>query len=86
MRRLRRQSLIEYLITVFVERLQKIGVDVKLGGNYPWIYIDYINGKRVTEKFEAEHGFTLAFTPIKKDQEIRFTDIEEIFKLIRKYR
>ena len=72
-------------ITVFVERLQKIGVEVKLGCNYPWIYIDNINGKRVTETFQANHGFTIAFLPIKKEQEIAFTDITEIFKLIRKY-
>ena len=72
-------------ITVFVERLQKIGVEVKLGCNYPWIYIDHINGKRVTELFQGNHGFTLAFTPIKKGHEIEFTDITEIFKLIRKY-
>jgi hypothetical protein len=72
-------------ITVFVERLQKLDIEVKLGGNYPWIYIDYINGKRVTEKFQGNHGFTLAFTPIKKGQELKFTDIKEIFKLVRKY-
>ena len=72
-------------ITVFIERLQKIDIEVKLGGNYPWIYIDHINGKRVTEIFQANHGFTLAFTPVKKEQEIEFTDITEIFKLIRKY-
>jgi len=72
-------------ITVFVERLQKLDIEVKLSGNYPWIYIDYINGKRVTEKFKANHGFTIAFTPIKKGQELKFTDIKEIFKLVRKY-
>jgi len=72
-------------ITVFIERLQKIGIELKLSGNVPWIYIDHINGKRVTELFQGNHGFTLAFTPIKKGQEIEFTDITEIFKLIRKY-
>lgn len=72
-------------ITVFVERLKKIDIDVKLGGNLPWIYIDYINGKRVTEKFQGNHGFTLAFVPMKEDDQIKFTDIKEIFKLIRKY-
>ena len=72
-------------ITIFIGRLKKIGIEVKLGGNYPWIYIDYINGKRVTETFQANHGFTLAFTPIKKGQEMEFTDIKEIFKLIRNY-
>lgn len=72
-------------ITVFVERLKKIDIDVKLGGNLPWIYIDYINGERVTEKFQGNHGFTLAFIPIKEGDQIKFTDIKEIFKLIRKY-
>ena len=72
-------------ITIFIGRLEKIGIVVKLVGNYPWIYIEHINGKRVTETFQANHGFTLAFTPIKKGQEIEFTDITEIFKLIRKY-
>jgi hypothetical protein len=72
-------------ITIFVERLQKIGIELKLVGNYPWVYIDYINGKKVTEKFQANHGFTLCFIPIKEDKEIEFTDIKEIFKLVRKY-
>jgi len=72
-------------ITVFTERLKKIGIEIKLGCNYPWVYIDYINGKRVTESFQGNHGFTLLFIPIKKDKEIDFTDTKEIFKLIRKY-
>jgi hypothetical protein len=72
-------------ITIFIGRLKKIGIEVKLGGNYHWIYIEYINGKRVTETFQANHGFTLAFTPIKKGKEIEFTDITEIFKLLRNY-
>lgn len=73
------------ILTIFVDRLKKIGIEIKLAGNYPWIYIDSINGKRVTETFEADHGFTIAFAPIRKGQEMKFTDISEIFKLIRKY-
>ncbi len=73
-------------ITRFVERLKKIGIDVKLSGNFPWVYIDEICGIRVTEKFEANHGFTLIFLPGRNDSPVsEFTDIEEIFKLIRKY-
>jgi hypothetical protein len=72
-------------LTVFVNRMKRIGVDVKLAGNYPWIYIDEINGVRVTEKFQANHGFTIAFLPVRADKELVFTDITEIFKLIRKY-
>ena len=73
------------ILKTFIERMQRLGIEVKLAGNYPWIYIQEINGKRVTETFEANHGFTIAFLPIRNDQEMRFTDIAEIFKLIRKY-
>ena len=73
------------ILTPFIERLKKIGIEVELVGNYPWIYIDKINGKRVTERFEGNHGFTIAFLPVRNDQEMEFTDISEIFKLIRKY-
>ena len=73
-------------IKVFVERLKKIGIEVKLTGNYPWVYIDEICGIRVKEKFEGNHGFTLIFLPVRTDRPpSNFTDITEIFKLIRKY-
>jgi hypothetical protein len=72
-------------LTVFVDRMNRIGIDIKLAGNYPWIYINSINGKRVTEIFEANHGFTVAFIPVRADKELELTDIGEIFKLIRKY-
>lgn len=73
-------------LTIFIDRMNKLGIDIKLGGNLPWIYIDTINGKRVIEKFQSNHGFTIVFAPIKDNQELKFTDIGEIFKLIRKYR
>lgn len=72
-------------LEVFCNRLGKIGIDIKLEGNYPWIYIDTINGKIVTEKFYAEHGFTIMLTPNLTGKGYEFTDIGEIFKLIRKY-
>lgn len=72
-------------IDIFIKRLQKIGIFVEIVGNYPWIYLYKINNKKVKEKFQGNHGFTIAFLPIKKDQELQFTDISEIFKLIRKY-
>ncbi len=73
-------------MVIFINRLEKIGIGVELVGNYPWIYLDKINGVRVTEKFQGNHGFTIAFLPVRVDRELRFTDITEIFKLIRKYR
>ena len=73
-------------ITVFVERLKKIGIEVKLVGNFPWVYIDEICGIKVKEKFAGNHGFTLIFLPGRNDSPpSEFTDIEETFKLIRKY-
>jgi len=72
-------------LTIFVKRLEKIGIKTTYFGNFPWLYLDTVNGKKVLEKFEANHGFTIAFLPIKSGQEMRFTDIGEIFKLIRKY-
>lgn len=72
-------------LTVFVKRMEKLGIDIKLVGNYPWIYIDEIDGKRVTEKFQGNHGFTIAFISLKEDQDVNFTDIGEIFRLIRTY-
>lgn len=73
-------------LNTFITRMDKIGINIELFGNYPWIYIDKINGKKVTEKFQGNHGFTIAFTPIKPGKDIEFTDIKEIFNLIRKYK
>ena len=72
-------------IDTFMRRMGRIGIDIKLALNYPWIYVTHINGKRVRETFQAFHGFTIAFMPIRKDQELQFTDIKRIFELIRKY-
>jgi len=73
-------------IKVFVERLKKLGIEVKLQGNFPWVYIDEICGLKVEERFEGNHGFTLIFLPGRLDSPpSEFTDITEIFKLIRKY-
>lgn len=70
----------------FKRRMDKLGIKCEFVGNYPWVYINKINGKRVTEKFCAEHGFTVAFLPIRPGQKMELTDISEIFKLIKKYR
>ncbi len=69
-------------LTTFIRRLKKIGIEVELFGNYPWIYLDSVNGNKITEKLYSEHGFTVAFM----NAGIQFTDLTEIFKLIRKYK
>ena len=43
-------------LKIFVERMKKVGVEITLAGNYPWVYIDTINGQRVIETFQANHG------------------------------
>ena len=70
-------------LDIFRKRLSKLNIDIQFIGNYPWIYINTINGKRVIELFEGNHGFTIAFS--KYPNGMDFTDISEIFKLIRKY-
>lgn len=71
-------------IESFVKRLEKIGIKVELLGNYPWVYLDKVNGKKVTDTFEAEHGFTCFFKAIRIGQPDRITNISTIFKQIRK--
>lgn len=73
------------ILDVLVNRLKKINIDITLAGNYPWIYIDTINDKKVTETFQGDHGFTIAFLPIRNNQIMKFTNTDKIFKLIRKY-
>lgn len=69
-------------IIVFIKRLERIGINVKIVSNFPWIYLTEVNGKRVEEKYLGNHGFTIAFygTPVE------FTDITYIFQIIRKYK
>jgi len=72
-------------ISSFVMRLKKLGIEIELISNYPWLYLDKINGKKVKERYEAEHGFTIFFQPMRSNEKAEITDITEIFKLIRKY-
>ena len=72
-------------LTIFKKRLEKIDIKIEMESNIPWVYLHKINGEIVKEKYQADHGFTVAFSPIRKGQELKFTDLTEIFKLIRKY-
>ena len=72
-------------LNTFMSRMKKLGIEIELSGNVPWIYIDKINKKRVLEKFAANHGFTIGFYPSKIGGKFEMLDIGETFKLIRKY-
>ncbi len=66
----------------FQSRLKKIGIEVELAMNFPWIYLKSVNGKEVKEKFNAEHGFTAFWAPL-KDKPARVTDRKKVFEKVR---
>lgn len=70
-------------LTPFKNRLSKIGIEIEMSGNLPWIYLDKVNDNRVKEKLHSEHFFTVAFL---SKEGYTLTDLKEIFKVIRKYR
>ncbi len=76
------------VINRLVPRLKKIGINVELVGNYPWIYLEKVNGNRIKKEdyFCGNHGFTIAFLPIRNDQVMELTDIRKVFEIIRKYK
>ena len=67
------------LIANFVKRLNRIGVDVELVANYPWVYMNKVNGVLVTEDFMANHGFTAFFV----SRGERWSDRRKVFAKIR---
>jgi hypothetical protein len=71
-----------------VPRLKKIGIEIQMSGNVPWIYLDYVNGNRVKKEdyYLGNHGFTIAFYPIRVGQKMELTDIRKVFEIIRKYK
>ncbi len=73
-------------LSTFINRLNKINIKLVLVGNYPWIYIDKINNVKVSEKYMSDYAFTIGYYPIRLNQEFSFTDLKEIFNLIRKYK
>lgn len=71
-------------VSSFVNRLAKIGINVELVGNYPWVYMRKVNGNSVKDKWLGNHGFTVFFRATKPGQSDTITDINVIFKQIRK--
>lgn len=69
-------------IEVFRNRLLRIGINTTFSANYPWIYLDTVNGKKVKGKFYGNHGFTAFFA--RANLQYRITDIGVIFAKIRK--
>lgn len=77
----------EDVISILVKRLRRCGIEIELSGNYPWIYLDKVNGNRIKqEDFTANHGFNIAWFGIKNKDKIHFAEEPKvIIALIRKY-
>jgi len=70
-------------IESFINRLRKIGIEVEMSANYPWIYLDKVNGKKVQGKFLGNHGFTCFWSGVRSGSKPCISDIKEVFKKIR---
>jgi hypothetical protein len=77
----------ENALTILKNRLSKIGIEIEMSLNLPWIYLDRINGIRVRrEDFTENHGFNLAWYPIREGEQICLAeDPKTIINLIRRY-
>lgn len=77
-------------ITVFINRLEKIGIKLQLSGNIPWIYLESVNGNRVKREdwVNANHGYCIAWSGVRLGEQphLNWHDIKTTFKIIRKYR
>ncbi len=74
-------------LSTLKERLRRIGIEIEFVGNYPWIYLDRVNGIRIRqEDFTANHGFNIAWYGIRNEDKIRLAeDPKTIIALIRRY-
>ena len=71
-------------VQIFINRLKKIGIELELMGNVPWIYLSKVNGNRIQpEDYNANHGFTIAWN---RDKIELGSDTKQIFQVIRKYK
>lgn len=68
----------------FNRRLKAIGIQIECFANYPWIYLDSVNGKKVDETYLANHGFTAFWYPLSDhDKVVEFSDRRKVFAKIR---
>jgi len=75
-------------VEIFINRLKRIGIELELMGNIPWIYLYKVNGNRILpEDYNANHGYTIAWYPVRLGEEIRLdSDLKRTFQVIRKYK
>lgn len=74
------------VIERFVRRLKRIGIDVQLSANVPWVYLDSVNNQVLMgDLFMANHGFTAFWLPVSVGGDIVFTDRRKVFAKVREY-
>jgi hypothetical protein len=76
-------------VTIFINRLKKIGIELELAGNYPWIYLEKVNGNEVQPEdwINANHGYAIAYSPVRHGEDYSLDhDRKEMFRIIRKYK
>lgn len=67
-------------------RLEKIGIKIHLVSNFPWVYLDKINGVRLLEKFQSDHAFSVGTIPIRRDQvEVNLSSNKAVFAILNQY-
>ena len=67
----------------FTDRLNKLGINVTLSSNIPWVYLKSVNGIEVKETYAAEHGFTAFFYSMKEKGIVNFSDRKKVFEKVR---
>ena len=71
-------------VQILINRLKKIGIELELMGNVPWIYLTKVNGNVIDESdYTSNHGFTIAWNRDKIELD---SDTKRIFQVIRKYK
>lgn len=71
-------------IQILKRRLDKIGIDIDLNGNYPHIYLTHIHNHRVKEKRMSEHGWVIGYMPT-GNKPMELVGVSDLFDLLRKY-
>jgi hypothetical protein len=75
-------------VEIFINRMKRIGIELELKANYPWIYLHSVNGNRVKQEDWSSHwGYTIAWLSIKPIGAGVYLDedIKRTFEVIRKY-
>ena len=76
-------------IEIFRNRLSKIGIELELFGNVPWIYIDKVNGNKVSrEDYNAKYGYNFAWYPVRNGEKphLDWSIMKQTFNIIRRYK